>query len=309
MAAFFHRLISPANANAIWIGIALMLLGNFFFALNDALGKILVASFSVGQVLASRAIGSFVILGPMLYQQGDPIFWKVDRPVLHVLRVALATIDSGLFYAAVVHLPLADVLTFYMAGPIYVAAMSHVFLGERLGWRRWLAILAGFGGVVIALDPSSASLTPDAIYPIAGSISYSVALMLNKVLSRTSDTTLGVFQMTGALIGGMAFAVFDWITPSPAQAASMLLLGIVGCLAHLMITRAIKLAPVSMLAPFQYTLLLWGIVLGVLVFGDVPGSRILAGACIIVFAGLFIFHRKVVRQEPLDADTVPRDVP
>lgn len=309
MTAFFHRLISPSNGNAIWIAIALMVLGNFFFALNDAIGKILVASFSVGQVLAARAVGSFIILGPLLYQQGDRAFWKVDRPMLHGLRVVLATIDTGLFYAAVVHLPLADVMTFYMAGPIYVAAMSHVFLGERVGWRRWLAILVGFGGVVIALGPSSASLTAASIYPIAGSISYSIALMLNKVLAKTSDTTLGVFQMVGALLGGTAFAVFDWAVPSPGQAASMLLLGVVGCLAHLMITRAIKLAPVSMLAPFQYSLLPWGIALGVLIFGDVPSDRILAGSCIIVFAGLFIFHRKAVKQEPLEADAVPRDIP
>ncbi|WP_217539575.1 hypothetical protein, partial [Stenotrophomonas sp. GbtcB23] len=93
-------------------------------------GKWLVASFSVGQVLLIRSIGAFFVLGPMLTRQPISALYRAERPGLHVLRVTLATADIGLFYAAVVYLPLADVMTFYMAGPIYVAALSHFLLGE-----------------------------------------------------------------------------------------------------------------------------------------------------------------------------------
>ena len=127
------------GGNAVLAGILLMLLGDFMFALNDAMGKWLVASFSVGQVLLIRSFGAFFVLGPMLSRQPVSALFQVEKPSLQLARVVLATADTGLFYAAVTFLPLADVMTFYMAGPIYVAALSHFLLGERIGWRRWLA--------------------------------------------------------------------------------------------------------------------------------------------------------------------------
>ena len=143
--------------NMLLAGILLMLAGDFMFALNDAMGKWLVASFSVGQVVLIRSIGAFLVLGPMIANQGTGKLFQMERPGLQILRVVATTVDTALFYAAVVYLPLADVMSFYMAGPIYVAALSHFLLGEKVGWRRWVAILLGFCGVVIMLKPSSAA--------------------------------------------------------------------------------------------------------------------------------------------------------
>ncbi|TIV90844.1 MAG: EamA/RhaT family transporter, partial [Mesorhizobium sp.] len=119
--------------NVLLAGILLMLAGDFMFALNDAMGKWLVASFSVGQVVLIRSIGAFIVLGPMIANQGAGKLFQMERPVLQLLRVVATTLDTGLFYAAVVHLPLADVMSFYMAGPIYVTALSHLLLGEKVG--------------------------------------------------------------------------------------------------------------------------------------------------------------------------------
>ena len=122
--------------NFVLLGVVLMLLGDFLFALNDAMGKWLVTSFSVGQVLLIRSFGCFIVLGPLIARQGPAQLFRVEQKGLQFLRVLFATLDVGLFYAAVAYLPLADVMTFYMAGPIYVAALSHFFLNERIGWRR-----------------------------------------------------------------------------------------------------------------------------------------------------------------------------
>ncbi|RVC07242.1 DMT family transporter, partial [Mesorhizobium sp. M7A.F.Ca.CA.002.15.2.1] len=135
--------------NVLLAGILLMLAGDFLFALNDAMGKWLVASFSVGQVVLIRSIGAFFVLGPMIANQGPAKLFRMERLELQLLRVVMTTLDTALFYAAVVYLPLADVMSFYMAGPIYVAALSHLLLGEKVGWRRWMAILLGFCGVLI----------------------------------------------------------------------------------------------------------------------------------------------------------------
>ena len=120
-------------------GFMIMLFADFLFALNDAMGKWLMASFALGQVLVMRSVGFIFILAPMIIRQGPSAFLTVSKPHLVVLRAAMATLDTALFYAAVAYLPLADVMTFFMAAPVYVAALSHFFLGERLGWRRWLA--------------------------------------------------------------------------------------------------------------------------------------------------------------------------
>lgn len=290
----FKQAIALPKSNLVLAGVLLMLTGDFMFALNDAMGKWLVTSYSVGQVLFIRSVGAFIILGPMLARQGLAPLTKVDRPGLQLLRVVLATADTALFYAAVVYLPLADVMTFYMAGPIYMAALSHFFLGEKVGWRRWLAIVLGFCGVVIALRPSSASLSWPSLFALVGSLSFAISLILSRKLRATSDTTLVTWQTIGALVMGIILAVGDWRSASALDWSAMLLLGIVSCAAHLMITRALKLAPASLLAPLQYTLLLWAVVFGVAFFGDFPDTQILFGSAIIVFAGLFIFHRQKV---------------
>lgn len=289
--------------NLLLAGILLMLAGDFMFALNDAMGKWLVASLSVGQVVAVRSIGAFLILGPMIARQGAGKLFRVERPLLQVLRVLAATVDTGCFYAAVVYLPLADVMSFYMAGPIYVAALSHLLLGEKVGWRRWLAIVIGFCGVLVILKPSSASLSPASLYALSGSLGFAFVIILSRGLRGTSDTTLVTWQTVAMLVAGIAMAAGDWRPPTLLDWGAMLLLGIVSCVAHLLITRALKLAPASTLAPLHYTLLLWAVAFGFVFFGDVPGPRIMIGAAIIVIAGLFIFHRQKV------VDEAPPEVP
>lgn len=288
--------------NLLVAGILLMLAGDFMFALNDAMGKWLVASFSVGQIVAIRSIGAFLVLGPMLARQGGVELFKIERPLLQVLRVVATTADTGCFYAAVVYLPLADVMSFYMAGPIYVAALSHFMLGEKVGWRRSLAILVGFCGVLIILKPSSAAFSLASIFALVGSVAFAFAIIFARLLRGTSDATLVTWQTVGMLVVGAVLTIGAWQTPSAFDLGAMLLLGIVSCIAHLLITRALKLAPASTLAPLHYTLLLWAVVFGFIFFNDVPGPRILVGAAIVVVAGLFIFHRQKV------VDTVPPEV-
>lgn len=284
--------LATPHARAVTLGVVLMATGYFVFALNDALGKYLVATFGVAQLMAIRSLGSFLVLGPMLIRKGENPFRKVERPALQLARVAFVTMDTGLFYAACVWMPLADVMTFYMAGPIYTLLAARLLLGERIDWKRWSAIGAGFAGVVIALNPSAATLSGPALIALVGSVCYSLALVLNRMLSSTSGTALGTFQTIGALVSAGALALLDWQPLTGAGVFWMMVLGLVAISAHLMIIQAIKLAPVSVLAPFQYTLLLWGIVMGWAMFGDVPGWNVIVGATIIVAAGLFIFYRE-----------------
>src|SRR4051812_11271686 len=154
-----------------------MLLATLMFSLNDVLGKWLVATYSVGQILLVRSIASLAMLAPFLLRSGFEQFRRAPRPWLQILRMVLSTFEVACFYAAVRSMPLADAMTFYLAGPIYVTALSAIFLGEKVGIYRWSAVLVGFVGVLFALNPSAGSLSPASLIATAGSFAYAVMMV------------------------------------------------------------------------------------------------------------------------------------
>ncbi|WP_309082771.1 DMT family transporter [Chelativorans sp.] len=287
---------------AIRLGILLMLISMLLFSLNDAMGKYLVATYSVGQVLLIRSAAALLILAPLLWRAGLRPLLKIERPGMQTLRVLLSAAEVYGFYFAVGYLPLADVMTYWLAAPIYVAALSPLLLGEKVGWRRWTAIFLGFVGVVIALDPSAATLTPPAIISILGSFAFAFLLLSSRALRATPDLTLVFWQTLGAAFVGLATAPFGWATPSGGDFLLLGMLGVVAMLAHMGMNRSMKLADAATVAPFQYTMLLWAVVFGWAFFGDVPRPAILVGGAIIVAAGLFIFFRERKVKAPVIAE-------
>lgn len=269
-----------------------MLAGMLLFSLNDVLGKWLVASYSVGQVIFVRSIAGLIILSPFLWRSGFRRLFQVERPWLQFARVFLSTAEVFSFYFAVTYLPLADVMTYWLAAPIYVAAVSPFVLGEKVGWRRWTAIFIGFIGVVIALEPSSQAFTLPAAISIFGSMAFAFMMISGRSLRGTPDTSLVFWQMVGAVVAGFVTVPFQWAPVSTPDLALLSLLGVVAMLAHVFVNRALKLSDAATVAPLQYTLLFWAIVFGWMIFGDVPRPAMLVGAGFIVASGLFIFFRE-----------------
>jgi drug/metabolite transporter (DMT)-like permease len=283
---------APATRNTARLAIAVMLLAMLMFTLNDVMGKWLVATYSVGQVLLIRSVAAMIVLTPFLWRDGIQPLFTVERPGMQALRVLLSSAEVYCFYFAVITLPLADVMTYWLAAPIYVAAMSPFLLGEKVGWRRWLAILIGFGGVVIALEPSAATLTAPALISIFGSFCFAFMMLSGRALRGTPDTTLVFWQIVGAGLFGVITAPFGWVTPTAFDLSLLGLLGVVAMAAHVLVNRSLKLADAAVVAPFQYTLLFWAVIFGFIVFGDIPRPAMLIGAAVIVAAGLFIFFRE-----------------
>ncbi|WP_457298176.1 DMT family transporter [Phyllobacterium sp. P5_D12] len=286
------RFSSASISSAARSGVLLMLLGMLMFSLNDVMGKWLVSTYSVGQVVFIRSIAALIVLAPFLWFNGPAKIVQVDRPWLQAARVFLSTAEVFAFYFAVVYLPLADVMTYWLAAPIYVAAVSPFVLKEPVGWRRWTAIVVGFIGVVIALEPSSQALTPQAIISILGSMFFAFMLLLGRSLRGTPDTTLVFWQIVGAGLAGLVAVSFEWTPVSLRDLVLLALLGVVAMLAHVLVNRALKVADAATVAPLQYTMLFWAIVFGWLVFGDVPRVSMLVGSGFIIASGLFIFFRE-----------------
>ncbi len=274
-------------------GIAMMLLGVLLFAANDTLGKWLVGTYSVGQLMLVRSAAGLVAMAPSIRGAGAAAFLRPHRPWLQALRALFATGESALFFLALTELPLAEVMTYYMAGPVYVTALSPFLLGERVGWRRWSAVGVGFCGVVLALHPSPGSVSFGAVCALGGSLCYALFLLATRGLAGAPGAVLMTGQLLAALaFGGVLVAARGWTPPGALDGGLMVLLGLGSLCGNLCVNRSLRLAPASVVVPFQYTLILWGMLFGFLFFGEVIGPLPLAGAGIIIGAGLFIFLRE-----------------
>ncbi|MCX7325564.1 MAG: DMT family transporter [Hyphomicrobiales bacterium] len=272
----------------VFAGILLMLLGMFLFSVNDVLGKWLVATYTVGQVLLFRSGAAMLVLAPAIAREGVEAIANPPNRRLHVLRVVLSTIDVAFFYWAVTYLPLAQAVTFFLAGPIFVALLARPFLGEHISLSRWFAIAFGFVGVGIALNPGADFGWPSLI-AMSGALAFAGMMVVTRKLKGTSDTTLVAWQSGAALGMGVLLAPFGWVTPSWRDVALLSLLGVVALFGHMATNRSLKLAPASTVVPYQYSLIVWVGVLGYAVFGDIPPPSTVVGALIIVASGFWIF--------------------
>jgi drug/metabolite transporter (DMT)-like permease len=283
--------IAADERSARLAGIGLMLLAICMFSFSDALGKFIVATYSVGQLLLLRAVASLVLLAPSIWRRRAE-FLALGRPWLHLVRVLLSTLDAAAFFLATAYLPLADVITYYLATPIFVTALSAAALRERVGWRRWSAVVIGFCGVLLALRPSAQTVSPPAMIALVGSMAFAVQLMITRALRATPDIVLAATQFGGTLGFGILVAPFGWIAPGWDSLGLFIASGVIAVCALLCVNRSLKLASASAVAPYQYSMIVWAVLFGYFVFGDVPAMTTIAGVSIIIGAGLYIFLRE-----------------
>jgi drug/metabolite transporter (DMT)-like permease len=281
------------------LGILAMLLAVLMFSLNDVMGKWLASTYLVGQLLLLRGIAALTVLSIFIARVGWRVILDVSRPGVMAIRMVLTAVEVAGFYYAVKSMPLADAITFWMAAPIYVAALSPLLLGEKVGWRRWTAIGVGFVGVLIALRPSSETLSLPALVAILGSLAFSLMMIAGRALRASHDLAL-VFWPTLAsglfggllVLAGLATSSGGWVTPTPSHYVLLGLLGIVALAAHYFTNKSLILADASTVTPYQYTLLVWAMIFGWLFFDETPQATTLIGGGLIVASGLYIFFRE-----------------
>ncbi len=298
---------TAVGRSAALAGIGFMLVAVFLFGLNSAVGKWLVAKYPVGEFMLIRSTLTLILLSPFIWYAGRAAFANAPRPGLQLLRIVFSSAEVAMFFWAVSYLPLADTTTFYLAGPIYVTALSVLLLRERVGWRRWTAVLIGFAGVVIALRPSSSSFTLPALIALSGSVIYALVMITTRALRETNDITLMTTYFIGAVAFGAATVPFGWVTPAPRDILFFCGVAYANILAQFCVIRSLKRASASVVVPYQYTLIIWSVVFGWQMFGELPDAYTIGGAAIIVAAGLYIFWRErvVARQTP----AVPAELP
>src|SRR6202008_4085083 len=169
---------------------------------------------------------------------------------------------------------------------------SGILLREKIGWRRWSAVLIGFCGVLIALRPSAETLSWPAMIALAGSTSFAFLMLITRSLRATPDIVLASTQFIGTFTLGALMAPFGWIAPSFRSLGLFVLAGAISVSALMCVNRSLKLAPASVVVPYQYSMIVWAVMFGYFVFGDVPRMATILGVVIIIGAGLYIFLRE-----------------
>ena len=272
------------------LGVVLYVAGVALFAVNDALGKWLVADYGVGQLMMLRSIGAGVVLAPMILSRRIN-FIDPRQPGLQVVRVLCAAVDTFAFYYATRTMPLADVMTFYMATPLIVTALSAPLLGEKVERFRWIAVMVGFVGVLIALRPSPQMFSWAAPLALFGATTFALSQTITRELRGVHWLPLVFWQFVGGGLIGAATVPWAWTTPNPFDLGLTFLVGAVSMTCFIFIVRALALARAAVLAPLQYSAILWAAIMGWLVWRDAPTLPIIVGNAIIIGSGLYVAAR------------------
>lgn len=281
------------RVNRTSLGALLTVLAMLCFASMDAIAKWLVAGYPIGQMMWIR-YGIFCVFAWLVVRRrgGLRAAFRSSRPVLQAGRALLAVVESAVFVLAFRYLPLADTHAIAATSPLIVIVLGALFLGEKVDKARWIAVLAGFAGVLLIVRPGFRTLDWPLVIPVAGALLWGSYQILTRLSSRTDspDTTL-VWSAFVAFAATSFVGPFEWHWPDATSWLLMIATGILGSLAHYGLIRALDYAEASAVQPYSYTLLVWVSLLGAMVFGDIPDHWTMAGAAVIVASGLYTWNK------------------
>ena len=282
-------------------GMVIMAGAMLLLPVMDAIAKTLTSEgMAPGQVAWCRFVFQVIYLLPFILM-GGPL--RLAGPLsLHLARGLLIAVATLVFFAALKFMPIADAISIFFVEPLILTLLAAIFLGERVGWRRLSAIVLGFCGALIVIQPSYEVFGWAAALPLGAAGCFAVYLILTRRLARvesaaamqfTAGIAGGVTLSLALLVGGIAeIPVLDPIWPSPRQWILMAGLGLIATVGHIMVVQAFRRAGPTTLAPFQYLEIISATLFGLLLFGDFPDAMTWLGIAIIVAAGLYVFHRE-----------------
>jgi drug/metabolite transporter (DMT)-like permease len=273
------------------------------FTLMDAIIKGVSQEFPTGELIFFRNLFAFIPLLLYVWLRGGRLTLRTRNIWGHAMRGGFGVISMFFLFYSYLVLPLSDAIALGLSGPIFVTVLSVPVLGEQVGWRRWSAVIAGFIGVVIMTRPGPGVFDINAIWPLLGAVFYAFAMISIRHLGSTEPSSTIVFYFSAfsvlASFVTIPFGLFDdsfkWVIPHRiAPFAEVFAIGLLGGTAQILLTNAYQRARASVVAPFDYTALVYGFLLGWAFFGEVPDAFLIVGGLFVVASGVYIIHRETV---------------
>lgn len=283
------------------------------FTVNDAIAKFVSDSMNMAQVMLVRGVFASMLVGVIAWQSGALIQLRHAFDSMVMLRVAGDAAGTLTFLLALQHLPLANVSAILQALPLAVAMGAALFLGEGVGWRRWLAISVGFIGVLIVVRPGVEGFSVHSLLVLACVLFCAVRDLATRRIPEaipsllvSAVTSIAITILGAALLPTMG----GWTPMQPGMVLYLALAAVLVLIGYQFIIMAMRVGDISFIAPFRYTALLWAIALSIVIFGDFPDSAMIMGSAIIVASGLYTLYRERVvgRWRPVTESSGP-DMP
>jgi len=273
-------------------GILLIVAAMVFFSMSDTCSKLLGETLPPVEIVWLRYTGFTVLMLPALLRR--PARFRSSAPALQIGR-GLGLLGSAVFFTAGLRfLAMADATAMSFVSPLFITALSIPVLGEKVGVRRWSAIIVGLIGVLIVVRPGTSAFNPASIFPLLSSVSWACGIVLTRKMSHSNDdivTTLGYAAITGFVVMSLMLP-FVWVAPSGQAVAIGALMACVSTAAQWLVVMGYRRANASVLAPFSYSQLVWSSLAGFLLFSMVPDLMTLTGAAVIIASGLYTAHRE-----------------
>jgi drug/metabolite transporter (DMT)-like permease len=293
----------PARREHVPLAILLMLGATIVFTVSSALSKWLVARYPIGEVLFTRTAVAFATCALFILPQTGLAVFRTNRLRHHAMRAASQGCSQTFLLIAFSLMPLAGAIAINFSAPLFATLASALLLKEAVGFARWTALLVGFCGVLIVTSPGADTFQIGALFALANAVLYgSVTVAVRSMTSTESTETLTLYQVT--LLTGL-FALLlplGFTTPTPLDAAWIVLNGVSTAVGQYWWTRALHLAPASAVAPFYYLSLIWASILGFAIWGEVPTVSLVLGSIVVVASGLFLLWRESAARQQTVAE-------
>ena len=300
-----------AATDRIGLGIGTIVAAVFLFAMVDAAAKWLGQTYAPVQIIFFRHFFGLIPIAVFVWRSGGLAALRTRRLPAHALRGGLFFVSALLFFTALRDLPLAETIAVTFTAPLFITALSGPLLGEAVGVRRWGAVVIGFVGTLIMMRPGTEAFRPEALLVLGSSFLFALAILLTRRLTRTESNVAVVTYTT--VIAGLAslpFMILTWQAPDSGDLGLFALAGIGGGSGAYLLVIAYRNAPVAVVAPFDYTKLIWASIFGWLLWRESPEPAVWIGAAIVAAAGVYITRREMaLGRSAREAATVSKTSP
>jgi drug/metabolite transporter (DMT)-like permease len=283
--------------NHVVRGIMFMIGATVMFAISNAISKWVVASYPVGEVMFARSLSSLIVCSAFMLPVTGLAVFATRRVRDHLARGLSQAISQTFTVIAFSLMPLAGAIAINFSAPLFSGLVSVLWLKERAGAARWGTLLVGFVGVLVVVQPGADSFQLGALFALANAVMYGSVTVAVRGMSKTeSANTLLMWQMATLAVFHTFLLVFGFRWPTPQDAALFGSMGVANAAAQYLWTKALHAAPATAVSPFYYFLLVWSLVLGFFVWGDIPTMSLLVGSGIVVASGLFLLFHEAQRE-------------
>ena len=316
--------MSSRNNNPM--GILFILTGMALFSVQDSLIKYIFEDTALYELYFGRTLTALILLALYLKITSQKLVMKTYYPLLTTVRVICFFFGFSFFYISLTYMSLAMANALFFSSPFFISILAILFLGEKVGIRRWLAIIVGFLGVYIVLNPNFENFDYTKLAPVACALFYAISMTITKITSDKDSVYSQMFHLYIGAIGiSIIFFIFtgkgqfntfsdptlqfilrEWFTNPTYSWPFILIMGLVASLSFYFVFSAYSIASPSVVSLFEYSLIIWAIIIGYLLFNDIPTVRTFIGVALIIGAGVYIYIREKARDQMIASDTPNR---